>query len=141
MLLKLVKFKGCVQSYGNYSQLTSSGVDPTELFDDIRDNTKPVKDAIFKVQDITKPEQINNHHLLPEEKEKKHFHFGRSQSNPGSSRVEEISLHAASSVYSITSICDEIKEQETEVHPDWYDHGNECFCTFRVWQLVGKLEI
>ena len=27
--------KGCVRGYGNYEELTSSGVDPTELFDDV----------------------------------------------------------------------------------------------------------
>ena len=32
--------KGCVRGYGNYEELTSSGVDPTELFDDIEDCKK-----------------------------------------------------------------------------------------------------
>ena len=33
--------KGCVRGYGNYEELTSSGVDPTELFDDIEGSIKP----------------------------------------------------------------------------------------------------
>ncbi|XP_065882473.1 ATP-binding cassette sub-family C member 4-like isoform X2 [Dysidea avara] len=36
----LVLKEGCVQGYGNYEELTSSGVDPTELFDDVEDNRK-----------------------------------------------------------------------------------------------------
>ena len=32
--------KGCVRGYGNYEELTSSGVDPTELFDDIEGSSK-----------------------------------------------------------------------------------------------------
>ncbi|XP_065916533.1 ATP-binding cassette sub-family C member 4-like isoform X2 [Dysidea avara] len=36
----LVLKEGCVQGYGNYEELTSSGVDPTELFDDVEDNKK-----------------------------------------------------------------------------------------------------
>ena len=33
--------KGRVQGYGNYEKLTSSGVDPRELFDDIEDVESP----------------------------------------------------------------------------------------------------
>ena len=32
--------KGCVRGYGNYEELTTSGVDPTELFDDVEDSRK-----------------------------------------------------------------------------------------------------
>ena len=32
--------KGCVRGYGNYEELTSSGVDPTELFDNMEDCKK-----------------------------------------------------------------------------------------------------
>ena len=38
--------KGCVQGYGNYNELTSSGVDPRELFDDIEENSGKLSDLI-----------------------------------------------------------------------------------------------
>ena len=39
--------KGCVQGYGNYDELTSSGVDPRELFDDIDENSRKPPDLII----------------------------------------------------------------------------------------------
>ena len=33
----LLPKQGCIQRYGNYKELTSSGLDPTELFDDLED--------------------------------------------------------------------------------------------------------
>ena len=41
MLIFSYYLKGCVQGYGSYEELTSSGVDPRELFDDIEDVESP----------------------------------------------------------------------------------------------------
>ena len=37
LLLLHIYIKGCVRGYGKYDDLTSSGIDPRELFDDIED--------------------------------------------------------------------------------------------------------
>jgi len=48
------ELKGCVQGYGDYNQLTSSGLDYTELFNDIKDNSKLPQeyDAVFQDSSI-----------------------------------------------------------------------------------------
>ncbi|XP_065917654.1 ATP-binding cassette sub-family C member 4-like [Dysidea avara] len=58
----LVLREGCVQGYGNYEELTSSGVDPTELFDDVEDNKKST-DII--VQEVVANK--SNHKLIETE--------------------------------------------------------------------------
>ena len=40
--------KGCVQGYGSYDKLTTSGIDPKELFDDIEDNKLSSTDVIIE---------------------------------------------------------------------------------------------
>jgi len=73
--------KGCVRGYGNYEELTSSGVDPTELFDDIEDSSSKSPDllqpdiVIEECNDVVEgganEEDIkipDHNHLLPIEK-------------------------------------------------------------------------
>ncbi|XP_065914062.1 ATP-binding cassette sub-family C member 4-like isoform X2 [Dysidea avara] len=113
----LVLKQGCVQGYGNYNQLTSSGLNPTELFDDIEDNSssgKPSQVAVLQddlEEDMTKPENKN---LIPVKKARRHFKSGQSESDPNSLKLEEVSLHAASSLFSLISLHDDIREFETE---------------------------
>ena len=40
--------KGCVQGYGSYDKLTTSGSNPKELFDDIEDNELKSTDVIIE---------------------------------------------------------------------------------------------
>ena len=89
--------KGCVQGYGNYEELTSSGVDPTELFDDIEDSIKSpdfvqpdeeCNDIIEEEsdqQDIKGPDHI---HPLPIEKPREYV---RSESS-NFDRIRSLSL-------------------------------------------------
>ena len=84
--------KGCVRGYGNYEELTSSGVDPTELFDDIEDCGKSPDlvqpDIVIEecddvveednFQDIKSPDHI---HLLPTDNTRKRIHSRHSESD------------------------------------------------------------
>ena len=118
--------KGCVQGYGNYEELTTTGVDPTELFDDIEDSIKSPglvpPDIVIEEcddeeeavhQDIKNPDHI---HLVPPiEKTRGHITSKHSGSNPCLSfdpnfdgLSEEISLFTASSMFSLVSTHDNL---------------------------------
>ena len=130
LLYWFADFKGCVQGYGNYNQLTSSGLNPTELFDDIEDNSssgKPSQVAVLQddlEEDMTKPENKN---LIPVKKARRHFKSGQSESDPNSLKLEEVSLHAASSLFSLISLHDDIREFETEVR-------TYVSCIWKMWE-------
>ena len=118
--------KGCVQGYGNYEELTSSGVDPTELFDDIEDSIKSPdlvpRDIVIEEyydeeveadqQDSKSPDHI---HLLPIEKARRHVKARHPESHPGGGLdpnfdglSEEISLFTAPSLFSLVSTHDDL---------------------------------
>ena len=117
--------KGCVRGYGNYEELTSSGVDPTELFDDIEDSIKSPDlvppDIVIEEcddeeegdqQDIKSPDHI---HLVPIEKARKRVRARHPESHPGPSLdpnfdglSEEISLFTAPSLFSLVSTHDNL---------------------------------
>jgi len=105
--------QGCVQGYGDYEQLTSSGLDPTELFDDIeKDNTKPPDIVVDEYEDT---EDINpdftkgqeSVHLLPVEKARRRV---RSESDKVDVdlKLDEASLYTTPSLYSLISVHDDI---------------------------------
>ena len=118
--------KGCVQGYGNYDELTSSGVDPTELFDDIED-CKESPDVVLPdivveecddvveeadQQDIKSPDHI---HLLPIEKARRRVRSRHSESSNGPNfdqnfdpLSEEVSLCTAPSLFSLVSTHDNL---------------------------------
>ena len=112
--------KGCVRGYGNYEELTSSGVDPTELFDDIEDSIKspdlgPPDIAIEECddeeegadqQDMKSPDHI---HLLPIEKARRRARSRNSESNTDSNFdpvLDEGSIYTTPSLFSLISIPD-----------------------------------
>ena len=84
--------KGCVRGYGNYDKLTSSGVDPTELFDDIEDCGTPdlvqpdivieecddVVEETDDQQDIKSPDHIQ---LLPMDNTRRRIKLRNSESD------------------------------------------------------------
>ena len=126
--------KGCVQGYGNYDQLTSSGVDPTELFDDIEDNNKSLNDMVVldvvveECEDTTGLDQVpansrsqEHLHLLPVERARRRVKVGLSRSSPNLSvdhvKLEEALLYTTPSLYSLVSIHDDVnvKKIQTEV--------------------------
>ena len=85
--------QGCVQRYSNYEELTSSGVDPTELFNDVDDASKSplhnitVPDIIVEecdwlnqVPDIGRSQ--DQLHLLPVEKARRRIKADISGSTP-----------------------------------------------------------
>ena len=112
--------KGCVRGYGNYEELTSSGVDPTELFDDIEGSMKSpdLVEADIAIeeydneeeeankQDIKSPDHI---HLLPIEKARRRVRSRNSESNADSNFdpvLDEGSIYTTPSLFSLISIPD-----------------------------------
>ena len=110
--------KGCVRGYGNYEKLTSSGVDPTELFDDIEGSSKSpdLADPNVEIedeeeadpQDIKSPDHI---HLLPPiEKARRRVKLKASESNADPTfdpLFDEGSVYTTPSLFSLISIPDE----------------------------------
>ena len=124
--------KGCVRGYGNYEELTSSGVDPTELFDDIEDSIKSPdlvppdlvppdivieeSDNVVEEADKRNTKSPDHVHLLPPiEKPRGCVTLKHSASNPCLSLdpnfdglPEEISLFTAPSLFSLVSTHDNL---------------------------------
>ena len=85
--------KGSVQGYGSYEELTSSGVDPTELFDDIEDGGKSPNivqpDSAIEGCDDTEEEgnqrdieSTDYGHSLQIEKARRHNRSKNFETNP-----------------------------------------------------------
>jgi len=105
-----------MEGYGSYEELTSSGMDPTELFDDIgKGNTKPpniLKGECDDIADI-EPEFSKGEesvHLLPVEKARRRVRLGHSESDTVNVdlKLEEASLYTTPSLYSLISVHDDI---------------------------------
>ena len=113
----LIFSQGCVQGYGDYEQLTSSGLDPTELFDDIeKDSTKPPDIVVDECEDAVDTGRQSdggqdNVHLLPVERARKRVRLGHSESDETSVdlKLEEASLYTTPSLYSLISVHDDIE--------------------------------
>ena len=85
--------KGCVQGYGNYDELTSSGVDPRELFDDIDENSEKPPDLIIPDVVIEECDDVGEENqqeikssdgmqLIPVEKTKRNVRLRHSEDDP-----------------------------------------------------------
>ncbi|XP_065919562.1 ATP-binding cassette sub-family C member 4-like isoform X2 [Dysidea avara] len=124
----LVLKEGCVQGYGNYEDLTSSGVDPTELFDDVEDNRKstdlPILDIVVEeCDDVTEEtdeetERRSSHaQLLPVEKARRRVRSKHSEGEHDQnylSVLDEVSLHTTPSLFSLVSLPDDGAAEKTE---------------------------
>ena len=111
--------KGCVRGYGNYDKLTSSGVDPTELFDDIEGSSKSpdlmqpdivveecdvVVEEADNQQDLKSPDHIQ---LLPIEKARRRVRSKHSESNADPNfdpTLDEPSIYTTPSMFSLVSM-------------------------------------
>ena len=126
--------KGCVQGYGNYEELTSSGVDPTELFDDIENSAKSPElvssDFILEEfddetnQQDTMIKSSDHVQLLPVEKAKRRVGHTKPEGNVNADNfgvkfdavLEEMSLTTGPSLHSLVSaIPEEHQITETKV--------------------------
>ena len=103
-----------MQGYGSYEQLTSSGLDPTELFDDIEQDgyTKPPDVSVEYGE--TEQESGSGHdnvHLLPVERARRRVRLGHSENDEGDVdlKLEEASLYTTPSLYSLISVHDNIE--------------------------------
>ena len=121
--------KGCVRGYGNYEELTSSGVDPTELFDDIEDGSSKSPDLVqpdivieecidvveeggANEEDIKSPDHT---HLLPIEKARRRVRSKHSENNadPNFDPVfDEGSIYTSPSLFSLISLPDNLDKTD-----------------------------
>ena len=117
--------KGCVRGYGNYEELTSSGVDPTELFDDVEEDSlksptlvepdiviEESEDVEEDKESIKSPDHI---HLLPIEKEaKRRVRLQHPQTDDYNfdSVLGEGSVYTTPSLFSLVSIPDKTNKNE-----------------------------
>jgi len=121
--------KGCVQGYGNYKELTSSGVDPTELFDDVEDSSSKSPDLLqpdivieecndvveeggADQENIKSPDHV---YLLPTEKARRRVRLRHSESNADptfDSALDGGSIYTAPSLYSLVSMPNEFEENK-----------------------------
>ena len=126
--------KGCVRGYGNYEELTSSGAEPMELFDDIAIENNSMKSPTLVQPDIVIIEESRDDldveeedtdkqctkspdhlHLLPIEKAKRRVTSKHSDSIAGfnfdpnfDGLLEEVSLFTGPSLLSLVSTHDNI---------------------------------
>jgi len=119
--------KGRVQGYGNYDKLTSSGVDPTELFDDIEDGSSKSPDLVQEdvvieecndvveeadQENIKSPDHVN---LLPIEKARRRVRSKHSENNadPNFDPVfDEGSIYTSPSLFSLISLPDNLDKTD-----------------------------
>ena len=110
MFLMLFGLKGCVQGYGDYSQLTSSGLDHNELFNDIMDYSKLPEDTVF--QDETESRKVTGKVCWSV---RKHLISVYSESNICCNSDSKFSLQSASSLCSLNTIQNNVREIETDL--------------------------
>ena len=106
--------KGCVQGYGNYNELTTSGIDPRELFDDIEDVELPTVEVTIEgcndavEEGDQKSISSSDHvHLLPTQKIRRHFGSRQLGNDPDSTfnqMLGERSIHTTPSMFSLISM-------------------------------------
>ena len=118
--------KGCVQGYGNYEELTTSGVDTTELFDDIEDSRKSPDlvqpDIVIEEcdnveeetdqQDIKSPDHI---HLLPTDNTRRRIRLRPSEGDTDpifNPVLDGASICTAPSMLSLISLPNEFKDKK-----------------------------
>jgi len=98
-------------------ELTSSGIDPTELFDDVRKSNLAVSNIIVEeCDDVTEEtdeelERRSSHaQLLPVEKPRRRVRSKHSESEHDQNYLpvlDEVSLYTTPSMYSLVSIPDD----------------------------------
>ena len=121
--------KGCIQGYGNYDELTSCGVDPRELFDDMEDAKRlpdfVTTDTVIEEhnnvveeanqQAIESSDDIN---LIPIQKIRKHVRLRHSENDPSitfNQMLDGASMHTTPSMFSLISMPNEI-EDDTRIN-------------------------
>ena len=137
--------KGCVRGYGNYEELTSSGVDPTELFDDIEDSMKSpdlvqpaivieeCDDVIVEEADQEDIKSPDHTHLLPIEKAKRQIRSRHYDGDLGTSfspnfdgLSEDVSLFTAPSLFSLVSTHENLDSIRGTKKVTAIDHNCNC---------------
>ena len=105
--------KGCVQGYGNYNELTISGIDSRELFDDtenVEPPNLPSTDIIIEgwKDDLEESHEQNirssyHKHLLPTKKTRKKV-GSRHTGNDHGSTFDQMSIYTTPSMLSLISM-------------------------------------
>lgn len=107
--------KGHVQGYGSYDELTSSGVDPRELFDDIKDTgslqdfitTDVVIEECNDVVEEAYQQDIISADDIPKERTIRSRH---SENDPSPTFEDEGSMYTTPSMLSLISIPDQFED-------------------------------
>ena len=89
-----------MQGYGDYEKLTSSGLDPSELFDDVEDQVLYPVAANQMDNDVMSC--ASDSHLIP------HVKSDHSLNLNLGTKPEEISLYTTPSLYSLISVHNDI---------------------------------
>ena len=105
--------KGCVQGYGNYNELTTSGIDSRELFDDTANveppNLPSTDIAVEGCEDDLEESYEQNirssyhKHLLPTQKTTKQVR-SRHAGNDHGSTFDQMSIYTTPSMLSLISM-------------------------------------
>ena len=114
--------KGCVQGYGTYNELTSSGINPRELFDDIEDielpnltTTNVVMDGCSDITEAANQQHFGSSdhiHLLPMGKRRRNLESSNSEDDPVpafSQLLDEGSVYTRPSLFSLITIPGEVE--------------------------------
>ena len=122
LLLLHIYIKGCVQGYGKYDDLTSSGIDPRELFDDIEDieipnvtTTNVVTDECSDIIEAANQQGFGSSdhiHLLPMGKTRRHLESSNSENDPVptfSQLLDGGSVYTRPSLFSLISMPGEVE--------------------------------
>ena len=108
--------KGRVQGYGSYDELTTSGINPRELFNDTEDselphitNTDIVEECSDVVEEIDKLNinSSDNVQLLPAQKNRKFVESKQLENDPGlaaNQMLDEVSIYTTPSMFSLISM-------------------------------------
>ena len=120
--LLCIYIKGCVQGYGKYDDLTSSGIDPRELFDDMEDTEIPnvtttnvVMDECSDIIEAANQQHFGSSdhiHLLPMGKARRHSELSNSEDDPVptfSQLLDGGSVYTRPSLFSLISMPGEVK--------------------------------
>ena len=147
--------KGCIRGYGNYEELTSSGVDPTELFDDIEncgkspDLVQPdivIEECDDVIEEADQQEikiEDHTHLVIPDGKARRHVLSRPFEANSYTNfdlnfdlkfdrLSEEASLFTTPSLFSLVSSHDNIDsirgtKEITKVSTQVYYKEKYCF--------------
>ena len=107
--------KGCVQGHGNYEELTSYGVDPRELFDDMEDVERlsdyvTIDNVIEEGSNAVEEANEQTVNLLPKQMTSNHVRLRHFENDPGPQMLDGGSIHTTPSMLSLISMPNQFED-------------------------------